>query len=289
MAGLMIGVIVINYHSEEKTIFFVKNELSKISSPYAVVIVDNDSTEDGLTRLMDAFKDSPSQHVFVVPSKENLGFAKGNNLGVEVAINQFNPEVLLFANNDISLMSDDVVDKMADKLRAVPEAGAIGPKVVGLDGKLQSPERFFSFWERHVALNLASLVMTKRRKAEVFKEDYAEKAEEGFHYRVSGSFFMITTSAWSSCHGMDSATFLYAEEMILSERLKRIGKGVYYYPEVAVLHEHGTTTRKYYDAVAIREMRFRSDMYYYKTYIGTPSWQFRIAEFTYKLKRFFRR
>ena len=40
----MIGIVVINYRSEEKTIGFVKNELSKISSPNAVVIVDNGST-----------------------------------------------------------------------------------------------------------------------------------------------------------------------------------------------------------------------------------------------------
>ena len=35
----MIGVIVINYHSEEKTIEFVRTELAKIRSDYAVVMV----------------------------------------------------------------------------------------------------------------------------------------------------------------------------------------------------------------------------------------------------------
>ena len=112
----MIGIIVINYRSEEKTIAFVKNEMSKVSSANAVVIVDNGSTDESLSTLLEAFKGWPSQHVFVVPSKENQGFAKGNNLGAEVAMNQFDPDVLLFANNDISLCSDDVVDKMATKL-----------------------------------------------------------------------------------------------------------------------------------------------------------------------------
>ena len=32
----MIGVIVINYHSEEKTIEYVRTELEKIPSEYAV-------------------------------------------------------------------------------------------------------------------------------------------------------------------------------------------------------------------------------------------------------------
>lgn len=285
----MIGIIVINYRSEDKTISFVKNEMIKVSSDNAVVIVDNGSTDESFSTLLEAFKGWPYQHVFVVPSKENLGFAKGNNLGAEVAINQFDPDVLLFANNDISLSSDDAVDKMALKLISEPQAGAIGPKVIGLDGKLQSPEPFIPFWKRHVSLYWSNLFMSKKRKAEVFGEDYSEKAAEGWHYRVSGSFFMVKTSDWKACGGMDPNTFLYSEEMILSERLKKVGKGVYYYPEVAVVHEHGTTTRKYFDEYRIRMMKYRSECYYYKTYIGTPSWQFYVANFTYLLKRIFRR
>ena len=285
----MIGIIVINYRSEEKTISFVKNEMSKVSSDNAVVIVDNGSTDESFTTLLEAFKGWPSQYVFVVPSKENLGFAKGNNLGAEVAINQFDPDVLLFANNDISLCSDDVVDRMALKLLSEPKAGALGPKVIGLDGGLQSPEPFIPFWKRHVSIYWSNLFMSKKRKAEVFGEDYAEKATEGWHYRVSGSFFMVRTSDWKACGGMDPNTFLYSEEMILSERLKKDGKGVYYYPEVAVVHEHGTTTRKYFDEHRIRMMKYRSECYYYKTYIGTPNWQIYAANFTYFLKRIFRR
>ena len=199
----MIGIIVINYRSEDKTISFVKNEMIKVSSDNAVVIVDNGSTDESFSTLLEAFKGWPYQHVFVVPSKENLGFAKGNNLGAEVAINQFDPDVLLFANNDISLRSDDVVDKMALKLISEPQAGAIGPKVIGLDGKLQSPEPFIPFWKRHVSLYWSNLFMSKKRKAEVFGEDYSEKAAEGWHYRVSGSFFMVKTSDWKACGGMD--------------------------------------------------------------------------------------
>ena len=105
----MIGVIVINYHSEEKTIEFVRTELAKIRSDYAVVIVDNGSTELSRDRLLEAFKGA-DQYVFVVPSEENLGFAKGNNLGAEVARNQFAPDVFLFANNDIRLVEPDVVE-----------------------------------------------------------------------------------------------------------------------------------------------------------------------------------
>lgn len=285
----MIAVVVINYRSEDKTIAFVKNELSKISSETGIVIVDNGSGGESLARLQAAFGDGSWKNVIIVPSEDNLGFAKGNNLGAEVAIRLFKPEVILLANNDIVLETPDVVDKMASKLLSLPEAAEIGPKVTGLDGRLQSPEPFETFWKRHVWLYWSNLFMTKERKIKALGLDYSEKATEGWHYKLSGCFFMVKTSDWQAVGGMDPNTFLYAEEMILSERFARIGKKAYYYPEVAVIHEHGATTRKYYDELAVRDMKLRSDIYYYRTYIGTPGWQFAAARLTYSLKKLFRR
>jgi len=285
----MIGVIIINYHNEDKTISFIKEEISKISSSYAVVVVDNGSTDESLRKLNEGLKSYPEGKVLVVPSKENSGFARGNNLGVEVAFREFSPDLLLIANNDIRFETDDVVDRMAMKLLSIPEAAIIGPKVKGLDGRLQSPEPFVSFWKRHIWLYWSNLFMTRSRKNRVFSLDYSENAAEGFHYKLSGCFFMVKSEDWKSCGGMDPATFLYSEEMILSERLAKIGKKAYYYPEVSVLHEHGATTNKYYDKVAVRDMKFQSECYYYKNYIGTPAWQFPLAKATYFVKRLFKR
>lgn len=285
----MIGIIVINYHSEDKTIAFVKDELSAVSSDYAVVIVDNGSTPESRTTLLEAFKGCADQYVFVVPSEENLGFAKGNNLGAAVAINQFSPSLLLFANNDIRLSSAGVVERMAEKLQSTPEAAVIGPKVVGLDGRLQSPEPYMSFWRRHVWHYWSNLVPPLGRKEKSYVQEYSRKAAEGFHYRVSGSFFMVRTSDWEAVGGMDPGTFLYAEEMILSERLLRAGRKVYYYPAVSVVHEHGFTTRKYYDELKVRSLKFESECYYYRTYRHTPAWQFALARLTYSLKRLMKR
>jgi len=280
----MIAAVVINYRNEDKTIAFVRDEMVKISSEHAVVIVDNGSTAESEKALKDAFSDV-SDRVVVVPSSENLGFAKGNNLGAELARDRFDPKYLLFANNDIRLQDADAVDRMAEKLSQLPDAAMIGPKVIGLDGHLQSPDPYMSFWKRHIWRYWSNLFLSKKRKSKVFMDEYSDHASEGFHYRLSGSFFMMNASDFFACGEMDPATFLYSEELILSERLKRIGKKVYYYPEVSVVHEHGFTTTRYFDKVRIREMMFESECYYYRTYIGTPMWQIKLARITYSLKR----
>lgn len=76
----MIGVIVINYHSEEKTIEFVRTELAKIRSDYAVVIVDNGSTELSRDRLLEAFKGRTSMSSWCRP-KRILALPKAIILG----------------------------------------------------------------------------------------------------------------------------------------------------------------------------------------------------------------
>lgn len=278
----MIAVIVINYKNEERSLRFIQEEVPKIASPHFTVVVDNGVTAQ--CRLQNMVAEARIPDCFVVSSIENLGFAKGNNLGAQFAKDKFNPEYLLFANNDIKFLNDNVIDKLIEKLDTLPDVGVIGPKVIGLDGKLQSPEPFIPFWDKHIWVYWSNLFYSKTHKVRRFKQDYSEKAKEGYHYRVMGSIFLTRSKDYFDCGMMDPETFLYSEEAILSERMKKIGKKVYYYPEVAVLHEHGNTTKRLFDKIKVRQLKLESDSYYYRKYIGTPNWQIRLAKITYWLK-----
>lgn len=278
----MIAVIVINYKNEERSLRFIQEEVPKIVSPHFTVVVDNGASEH--CRLKEMVEQAGIPDCFVISSTENLGFAKGNNLGAEFAKEKCNPEYFLFANNDIKFLNDNVIDKLVEKLDTLPNVGVIGPKVIGLDGKLQSPEPFISFWDKHIWIYWSNLFYGKTHKIRRFKQDYSEKAEEGYHYRIMGSIFLTRSKDYFDCGMMDPETFLYSEEAILSERMKLIGKRIYYYPCVAVLHEHGNTTKKLFDKFKVRQLKFESDSYYYRKYIGTPGWQFRLAKITYWLK-----
>ena len=281
----MIGVIVINYGDPERTIRFVKEECARISSPHAVVVVDNGSGDEALAELETVL----GGHVEIISAGENLGFAKANNLGAEVAGQKFGADLLLFVNNDMVFTSPDVVDVLAERLAQLPDVGMIGPKVRGLDGRLQSPEPYQSFADRHLLPYWGKLFMSKDRLASKLQEDYAETAEEGFHYRIMGSFILMRTADFVECGRMDPNTFLYAEEAILSERLKRIGKGVWYEPSVEVLHEHGATVNSHFNKVRRRRMRLESDSYYYRTYLRLSRLQYLAAHMTYALKALFGR
>ncbi len=274
----MIGIIIINFGDPERTIRFVREECSKVKGEHRVVIVDNGSGAEAVAALQ---RELPGADI--IPAGENLGFAKANNLGAEYAIKQ-GADLLLFVNNDIVFTDADVVDRMAAKLAELPSTGIIGPKVVGLDGRLQSPSPKQSFAQRNLLPYWGKLVYGQRKLREKMQLDFAETAIEGPCFVVSGCCFMVKAESFTGVGMFDPATFLYAEEMILSARMAGVGLGAYYYPEVAVLHEHGATTRKYYDRKRIRRMKFESESYYYSKYEKTPGWKILMGRITLWLK-----
>lgn len=288
----MLSVIVINFRMEDLTVRFVSEELSKIKIPYKTVIVNNAANDESNAALCSSLSaelvcdDSEcdlSRDCFVLSSGENLGFAKGNNLGAEFS-RRFDPEFILFANNDIVFQDEDVVERLMEKLAAVQDAGVIGPRVVGIDGALQSPHPFRSFWDKEVWMYWSSLFWSKEKKIKEFSLDYSEKASEGFHYYVMGSFLLVRAEDFYACGMFDPHTFLYAEEPILSERMAAVGKGVYYLPSVTVIHAHGATTATLPNGKR-RDWQFESNMYYYRTYCHTGPFLLMLGRLTHALMK----
>ena len=263
----VLGIVVVSYRSDDATVTFVRSELSKISVPKEIVVVDNGADEAEAALLQERIPEAK------VLRAENLGYARGNNLGVEWLLSHNSPEYILICNNDIEIEGDGVVETLMDKAVNHQEAAAFGPAVVGPAGDYQSPEPYMGLWKRYVWMYLSTPFLSAERKRRCFHLDYAGQAQEGLHYRLSGSFFLLRTSDFVDAGMFDPRTFLYGEECILSERLARIGKGCYYCPEVKVIHRHGTTIRRHYTDTASSMMQFESMAYYYAAYKGISSFE----------------
>lgn len=287
-------IVTINYRQEELTIQFAKNELSKILLPYKTIIVNNSATIDSNSVLCEGLdavlvedinaEIDTKRDTFVISSAENLGFARGNNLGAEFCKKWFAPKYILFTNNDIRLNGSDIAEKLILKLETYADVGVIGPKVVGLDGKLQSPFPYTTYWKRHIWMYWSTFFYSEEKKRKIFRLDYQETAQEGYHYYVMGSFFMVRAVDFYQCGMFDPHTFLYAEEPILSERMNAIGRNVYYYPEVEVVHEHGATTSKFARSKTA-DWQFESENYYYKKYKHISRFLIFLGKITHNLMK----
>lgn len=258
----MLAIVIVSYKSNDQTRRFVAESLRDIQIPYRVVVVNNGAAPGESTEL----QDSLGSLAHVIDNPVNSGFAIGCNIGARYAVDTFGADKILFSNNDIKLLDPDVVQKMSALLDKEQSAGIVGPRIVGLDGNLQSPEPYISFAKRHIWMYLCTPFISKKRKREIFALDYSENAEEGFHYKLMGSFFMVRACDFVRCGMMDEGTFLYSEEPILTERMAALGLKPYYLPSVSVLHEHGKTISNTFSSRKQDAMLFESEVYYYRKY-----------------------
>ena len=293
----MLAIILVDYRNETKTVEFVKSQLNRLNTPHHLVIVSCAATTEGIAKLQNELggtvcrevttnnpaaqeaealalslkndwqtDDDRSKEPFIIPAKENLGYARGNNLGAVFAKTLFAPQYIVFTNNDVRFTNPDVANALTEKLSDHPEAACIGPRLVGRDGREQSPQPYKSFFDNHIWNTWAYYLWPREKRRRYFKWDYAHEACEGLHYNVTGSFFMVRADDFFKAGMMDANTFLYAEEQILAERFLAIGKSEYYLPGYTVVHEHSVTVRKFLSQKQKDEAMFRSLCYYYRRY-----------------------
>lgn len=258
----MIGIVVVSYRSDDLTVRFVREQLSRISTPCQMVVVDNGATEAEAKALQERIPEAT-----VLPA-ENRGFAVGNNLGVRYLLQHGKPDYLLFTNNDVEFISENVVETLVEALKTHPSAGIAGPEVVGTDGRRQGPEPYQGMWQRYFWMYVSTPFLPRHTKRRIFQLDYAETAGAGMHEKLTGSFFLADTQSFVQAGMFDEGTFLYAEENILSSRLAGIGKGCWFCPSVRILHAQGQTIGRSYDARRQALAEWKSMAYYYQKYRG---------------------
>lgn len=93
---------------------------------YEVVVVDNGSTDETREIL------EKTHNLNVVRNEENLGFLRASNAGALAARGKY----VLFLNNDAHILSG-TVRSLLSALRSDPSIGAVGGRLIFLDGRLQ--------------------------------------------------------------------------------------------------------------------------------------------------------
>lgn len=274
------SVIIIDFNSAERTLKYIKDfkKFSRLEFPH-YVIVDNSCNPKNLSILLSAsFREEvtdlkghlycdKANQVAVYAAPVNEGFAKGNNIGFHIAKKLYNDPIVLFSNNDIIFDAKFDFPRLARVILDNDKIAAVGPKIVGLDGLNQSPYIYQSIYERWI---IPDLLWPFNKVFFKTNTDIALPTRSGMVYRLLGAFIVLSAEAFEKIGGFDESTFLYAEELILSERLLKKNYQTYYSSDVMIVHEGGYTTKRAMRSQEQLKQRFKSEMYYFETYKNVP-------------------
>lgn len=249
--------LILHYINIEETFRCVDSIEKQIDyDNYEIVIVDNGSNNGTGTQLKNKYKSNKKIHIIL--SKENLGFAKGNNIGFKYAKEELKADYIIMINSDVYMVQNNFCDLIESEYNDSNFA-VLGPRI------LLKNNRICDYIDK-----LPSIEFLKKRKRRLrrflfFNKIYLEFLYTLF-YRIKLKFFstleVVDTSIKkedamiNGCciifsknyidkfDGLDDRTFLYYEEFLLYMKIKKNNLKSVYNPYLFVFHNESSSTNK---------------------------------------------
>ncbi|NIN70132.1 MAG: glycosyltransferase [Anaerolineae bacterium] len=192
-----------------------------------IVVVDNGSV-DRTAQLVE--RQFP--HVRLIVNEENIGFTRGNNLGIKQSSGRY----ILLLNAD-TVVRPDTLERLVGFMDETPDAGIAGCKQTYADGSWQPT------CHRMICLKREAIVAAGLSKVFPQLVDYGDlplKATEAFRVDwVGGACLMMRRQVAEQVGLLDESIFIYGEDADLCERARNAGYSVYYLPGVSIVHHRG--------------------------------------------------
>jgi GT2 family glycosyltransferase len=252
---MQLSVIILNYNVRfflEQCVLSVQNALETIDSE--IIVVDNNSQDDSCQMMKQHFPE-----VKLIENKANLGFPKGNNIGVS----QAQGEYICILNPD-TVVAEDTFTKVLAFAKKQSDLGIIGCKLIDGTGNFL-PESKRGVPTPWVALTKIAGLYKIFPKWKLFNQYYAQHVNENQTAKVAilvGAFMMMKRDLYLEVGGFDENCFMYSDDIDLSYQMLKKGKSNYYFHETTVIHYKGESTIK--DGTYMKRFQEAMDFFYKK-------------------------
>lgn len=205
------------------------------------IVVDNGSG-DGTEGSIKNYK-LPNMSYKFIQSGANLGFAGGNNVGIKDAVKRRFDYIILM-NNDL-ILPKDIVTKLVAYMDKNPDVGLASPKMYFAKGyefhkdRYEGPEKGKVFWYAGGIIDKDNVYTSHRGVDEIDRGQY-DKIEETDV--ANGACVIVRAGVFKKIGLLDASFFLYWEDADFSERAKRAGYKVMYFPETCMWHKVSAST-----------------------------------------------
>lgn len=226
----------------EKTVNTINSVIKHtIGLDYEIILIDNGSGNADPDKL-DRYIKENHLDIKYIRNKNNLGFSKGNNIGIKEAKGEY----IAFMNSDTEL-TDNSYLKAVEYMNENEDIGAIGCRLITPDGKLDhgckrgfpTPEASMYYF-----LKLDKL-FNNNIKYGAYKLSYLDEYKVHDVDAISGAFFVSTRKVLNKVGVLDERFFMYGEDIDLCYRIKESDYRVVYNPDIGtVIHYKGSSGKK---------------------------------------------
>lgn len=263
----MVAFIILHYKNIKDTLECMES-IKKISNNNTKIIVVNNDSDDCDVHLIKKYTND------IIISKENLGFAKGNNLGCSYAIKKYKPDFLIVINNDTIINQKDFIKdiyKDYDKYKF----DILGPKIITNGGESVNPfpvyktieeinhnisknKKLIKIYSNVVLRNLLGIyfkikgLFRKKRHCINGKDFEKDIALHGCALIFSKKYYKNYDNVFFP------RTFLYHEEEFLEYRRQKDKLTTIYDPNLEIFHKEGASLNKQFTDDEYDKLIFKS-------------------------------
>lgn len=234
---MQLSVIILNYNVRyflELCVLSVERALQNIDSE--IIVVDNNSSDDSCEMMKSRFP-----NVKLIQNNQNVGFPKGNNIGVA----QSKGNYICILNPD-TIVAEDTFEKVLAFAKKQNNLGIIGVKLIDGTGNFL-PESKRGIPTPWVAFTKIMGLYKLFPKSPFFNKYYAQhlsKDQTGEVEILVGAFMLLKKELYQEVGGFDENCFMYSDDIDLSYMVLQKGKRNYYFHETTVIHYKGESTIK---------------------------------------------
>lgn len=248
-----VAVIVLTWNGRALTLDCLES-LAAVTTPNVrVILVDNASTDGTVAAVRDRFGET----VEIIENAANLGFARGNNAGIQRALDdEF--EFILLLNND-TIVAEDFIDALIAPLSG--NVGITGPKIF-----YYTPRDQIWFAGGQVFLGRGTARHIGIRERDHGQYDEARRVDY-----ISGCALMARREVFEREGLLDPGYRAYFEDVDLCMRAARAGYDILYVPAARVWHRISASTG---GQISRRKIvtKFRSSLRFFGRYARPYHW-----------------
>jgi hypothetical protein len=223
-----VSFIIVNYKTKE-LVGEAVDSIFKYAKGFTweIIVVDNDSRDGSVEFLKKKYS-----KVRVIAEKENIGFGRGNNVGIK----QAKGEYLFFFNSDAYLI-DTSLSKLLNRAREINNLGAISPLILNPDKSIQQSGGYFpTLFKIFLWMSfIDDLPGGSSLKPFHIDHDSFYKKERKLDW-ITGAAFMVPASVLKQIGAFDPDIFMYGEDVDLCYRIKKAGFEILMSPVCKIVH-----------------------------------------------------
>lgn len=262
--GLLMSVLAlvsVLYNSNKVLEDFLRSISLQSFKNYHVYLIDNSPSAETDLLIQDVLKRFPLSALTKVKNPANYGVAKGNNQGIELAIND-KAEYILLLNNDICFSQTYLFDKLIEYAEKEP---IIVPKI-------------YHFGTKQIWFADGKFVHYKGTSRTIGEkiQDTGQYNETGYVDYAPTCFMLINKMVFNTVGLMDEQYFVYYDDNDFVLRAKNKGFKIFYLPDIEVYHKVSISTGGAESLFSIYYLN-RNRIYFIKKHYSFPLKQIAFA------------